>query len=91
MFYEPIRYAIEHGLARVHFGTESVAAKAQRGCQFRPLWSAAWLDRPFGDTDLRRFSAVGEARLRAGDEDFAVSLGYEPSRAWDLARGGTQV
>ncbi len=87
MFYEPIRYAIEHDLARIHFGTESVAAKAQRGCAFRPLWSAAWRDQPFDAAELRRFGEAGRARLLAWDENFAAVLGYQPSLTWGVLPG----
>ena len=87
MYYEPIRYAIEHNLARIHFGTESFAAKAQRGCAFRPLWSAAWRDQQFDAADLRRFDEVSRARLLAWDENFAAVLGYQPSLAWGRSPG----
>lgn len=82
MYYEPIRYAIEHGLARVHFGTESFAAKVQRGCALRPLWSACWRGEPFSGADLRRLGELSRARLSGWDEDFGTVLGYRPSQAW---------
>ena len=83
MYYEPIRYAIEQGLARVHFGTESFAAKVQRGCSLQPLWSAARRSRPFTEAELGHFGEVSRARLRDWDENFADTLGYLPSRAWN--------
>jgi hypothetical protein len=82
MYYEPIRYAIEQGLALVHFGTESFAAKVQRGCSLRPLWSAARRNQRFTDGDLRRFEEISRARLRGWDESFGDVLGYLPSDAW---------
>jgi predicted N-acyltransferase len=88
MFYEPIRYAIEHGLTRIHFGTESFAAKAQRGCAFRPLWSAASRDRPFSAAHLRQLSDISKDRLRSWDESYAAVLGYQPSVAWEPAPAG---
>lgn len=39
VFYEPIRYALEHGLTTLHFGMESYRAKLLRGCRLEPLWS----------------------------------------------------
>jgi predicted N-acyltransferase len=82
MYYEPIRYAIEHDLAHVHFGTESFAAKVQRGCSLRPLWSAARTSEPFTAQDLRRMEQVSRARLHGWDEEFGATLGYLPSQAW---------
>jgi predicted N-acyltransferase len=91
MYYEPIRYAIEQGLARVHFGTESFQAKVQRGCSLQPLWSAARRRRPFTEAELRRFAEVSQARLRDWDENFADALGYLPSRAWPPAAAGGET
>lgn len=82
MYYEPIRYAIEHGLSRVHLGIESFAAKVRRGCSLRPLWSAAWRSEPFSGEDLRGFQDLSRARLRAWDEEFAAFLDYSPSEEW---------
>jgi hypothetical protein len=88
MYYAPIRYAIEHGLARVHFGTESFTAKVQRGCSLRPLWSAAWRSRPFSGADLREFGEASQARLRGWDTELGAALGYQPSLAWTPAGEG---
>lgn len=82
MYYEPIRYAIEQGLALVHFGTESFAAKVQRGCSLRPLWSAARRSHQFTGDDLRHFREISRARLHGWDEGFGDALGYLPSQAW---------
>lgn len=82
MFYEPVRYAIAHGLARVHFGTESFTAKLRRGCTLAPLWSAAHRDQPFSDEDLARFRDVSRTRLREWDAEFGGLLGYLPSQRW---------
>jgi len=38
LFYEPIRYAIENGLQRIHFGFESYDGKLGRGASPSPLW-----------------------------------------------------
>jgi predicted N-acyltransferase len=83
MYYEPIRYAIEHSLATVHFGTESFAAKVWRGCSLRPLWSAARKIQPFTEGDLRGFEEISRVRLCGWDADFAEILGYLPSQAWE--------
>jgi uncharacterized protein len=91
MYYEPIRYAIEQGLALVHFGTESFPAKVQRGCSLQPLWSAARRSRPFTEAELRRFAEVSQARLLGWDENFADVLRYLPSRAWPQAADGAET
>ncbi len=85
MFYEPIRYAITRGLALVHFGTESYAAKIQRGCSLRPLWSAARRAEPLSGEALRRLAVLSQDRLRGWDEDFGAALGYLPSHEWVIA------
>lgn len=82
MYYAPIRYAIERGLARVHFGIESFSGKVRRGCSLRPLRSAARRSRPFSDEDLYRLDDVSRARLRTWDDEFASVLGYLPSQRW---------
>jgi predicted N-acyltransferase len=40
-YYEPIRFAGRHGLARLHLGPASHEAKILRGAQLSPLWTAA--------------------------------------------------
>lgn len=37
--YAPIRYALEHGISTIDFGTEAYETKLQRGGQLVPLWS----------------------------------------------------
>jgi uncharacterized protein len=88
MYYEPVRYAIEHGLARVHFGTESFAAKVQRGCSLRPLWSAGRESSPFTAEDLRRLEQVSRDRLLGWDDDLGGVLGYLPSQSWSRDQAG---
>jgi uncharacterized protein len=88
MYYEPIRYAIEHNLAWIHFGTESFAAKVQRGCSLRPLWSAGRGSTPPTGEDMRRLEQISRDRLRGWDEDSGSLLGYLPSQAWARDKTG---
>jgi hypothetical protein len=39
----PLRYCYEHGLRRLHLGTESYEAKCRRGARARPLWAVTSL------------------------------------------------
>lgn len=39
-YYEPIRYACEHGLREVHLGLASFGAKTSRGATLAPIWTA---------------------------------------------------
>jgi predicted N-acyltransferase len=59
-FYEPLRYAAEHGLREVHLGIESFEAKVHRGGRLWPLWSAV---RAAGVTE-----GLGPALLAGGRE-----------------------
>lgn len=40
LVYEPLRYAIDHGLRHVHLGGEALEAKVGRGARLGVLWSA---------------------------------------------------
>ena len=42
----PLRYCYQHGLRRLHLGTESFEAKCRRGARPRPLWAATSLPGP---------------------------------------------
>jgi hypothetical protein len=39
VFYEPIRYAIDEGIRRLHLGAGSLETKLLRGGELAPLWS----------------------------------------------------
>ena len=43
-YYEPVRYACEHGCTAVDLGLASFGAKTSRGATLRPIWTAALLD-----------------------------------------------
>lgn len=53
--YEPIAYAANHGIPRVHLGVESDEAKARRGSMQEPLWAVS----------SHGTSAQAESRARA--------------------------
>jgi hypothetical protein len=42
----PLRYCYQHGLRRLHLGTESYEAKCRRGARPRPLWAVTSLPGP---------------------------------------------
>jgi uncharacterized protein len=39
----PLRYCYQHGIRRLHLGTESYEAKCRRGARPRPLWAVTSL------------------------------------------------
>jgi hypothetical protein len=42
----PLRYCYQHGIRRLHLGTESYEAKCRRGARPRPLWAVTSLPGP---------------------------------------------
>lgn len=38
-YYQPMRYAVGHGLSRLHLGREAFEAKLRRGARLAPLWT----------------------------------------------------
>lgn len=61
--YEPVRRAIELGLARVRFGPGTYAAKRQRGCVVRPLTSWMRVPDAWSET-VKRLAALLDAGYR---------------------------
>jgi uncharacterized protein len=78
-YYEPIRYALDHGLARVHLGVESIDAKLRRGAELEPLWSAA---SRVGGLDRARLADLSRRRLAEWDEQVGHRLPRPPSATW---------
>lgn len=58
--YEPLRYAAEHGLGRVHLGLGSYEAKIRRGATVSPLWSISSFPTPTLDARTRVHEMVME-------------------------------
>jgi predicted N-acyltransferase len=82
LFYEPIKYAVEHDLIGIHFGP-ATPAKAARGAQIRPLWSLIIGADPDSLPDGGRVVAWNQRQLAAWQKvyrDFAVQPGGEPAR-----------
>ena len=88
-FYEPIRYAIDEGIRRIHLGTGSWEAKLLRGGELTPLWSlvrppddlAADVERSldgWNDTNYRWWiDNVGRLKPELPDETW-IAPGREP-------------
>ncbi|MFD8236326.1 GNAT family N-acetyltransferase [Streptomyces sp. NPDC059696] len=79
--YEPIRYAIEHSYARVHFGRASYDAKMFRGAKARPLLGAAWSDTaasPQHQPAFRQWNDVRRHAAASGDRSLVLAT-FGPS------------
>ncbi len=82
MYYQPIQYAIDAGLRRIHFGTQSFATKVRRGCRLAPLWSAIRNDPPVTEAVRNAVAENSRRRLRQWDAELGPALGYLPSQRW---------
>ncbi|WNV84943.1 GNAT family N-acetyltransferase [Umezawaea sp. Da 62-37] len=51
-YHETARWAVEHGIRRVHYGLAAYEAKFARGCELQPRW--AWFAFPGERTDTFR-------------------------------------
>jgi predicted N-acyltransferase len=81
-FYAPIRYAVEQGLSRIHFGMESFVPKCLRGARLMPLWSALRASEPLGREWRRALSEWNQHKLDEWDQQYGRLLGYRPSEHW---------
>jgi predicted N-acyltransferase len=89
LVYEPLRYALEHGLRVLHLGTGSLEPKVGRGAELRPLWTALRPSRP--DPELERKAAEAQRerlasidskrRDRVRSAYAAASSSSEPARS----------
>jgi uncharacterized protein len=77
----PLRYCYEHGLRRLHLGTESYEAKCRRGAQPRPLWAVTSLPGAGYDGVARRARRLGS--LMPGHESASfVAQAEDSCRRW---------
>jgi uncharacterized protein len=83
-YYAPIRYAIRHGLHRIHFGMESFRPKCLRGARLSPLWSAVRANRPVSRDLPAALRSWHERQARYWDDQYADLLHYRPSQAWQV-------
>jgi len=74
LFYAPIAYAAEAGLAALDFGVEALEAKLLRGCAAHPLWTV--LAPPAGAprASPRELAERSAAMLRAWEERYRPLL-----------------
>ncbi|MBS2962051.1 GNAT family N-acetyltransferase [Actinocrinis puniceicyclus] len=71
VYYEPVRWGIEHGITRYSFGTGTYGAKLARGCRPSLLWGAVlW------PAELREAAAAATAERGAA---LLTSLGLAPA------------
>jgi hypothetical protein len=71
-YYELMRFAIEHGFARLDYGMGAYRAKLQRGARLEPLWGLAVNRAGASVTDDERFRSWDSRRcaaLAARDRD----------------------
>lgn len=78
--YEPVRYAVEHGIRRLDLGAGSYEGKLQRGAVNEALWSAVvppagstaeWDEAMTRPTQMAVFAGVAEAAAEATDDEAA--------------------
>lgn len=77
----PLRYCYEHGLRRLHLGTESYEAKCRRGAWPRPLWAVTSLPgaHPAGVTRLARCIA---APMPTHESESFVAQAQDSCQRW---------
>lgn len=83
-YYAPIRYAIRHGLRRIHFGMESFRPKCLRGARLSPLWSAVRAHQPVSCDLPAALRSWNERQARDWDDQYADLLHYRPSQVWQI-------
>lgn len=59
-YHETARWAVEHGIRRIHYGLAAYEAKVARGCQLRPRWG--WFDFRGRGSDLYREALALQSR-----------------------------
>jgi predicted N-acyltransferase len=81
-FYEPIRYAIDEGLRRVHFGTGSWEAKLLRGGELTPLWSLVRPPEDLADDVERALDEWNDTNHRWWVDNVARLKAELPDETW---------
>lgn len=86
-YYEPIKYACEHGFSSVHLGLASLDAKTARGATLTPVWIAELADPDGGPDDLDSVTAAqqhNQATLKWLKDLPRVRQGAFDGPAWSL-------
>jgi predicted N-acyltransferase len=81
-YYEPIRYAIEHNLKRIHLGLGTYNAKMVRGARLTPSWSVAFAPRTASDLTVKALAEVEATSVSRLTDKHEVNVldGYDDLR-----------
>jgi hypothetical protein len=85
LIYEPLRFAVRHGLRRVHLGIGGLRTKLLRGGTAKPLWTLLRL--PTG-VAAARLAETSDAALASLRTDLGRLLGPTDEPEWRLADHG---
>lgn len=77
----PLRYCYEHGLRRLHLGTESYEAKCRRGARARPLWAVTSLPGSHPDGVARLARRIASPMPAHESESFTAQA-EDSCRRW---------
>ena len=77
----PLRYCYQHGLRRLHLGTESYEAKCRRGARPRPLWAVTSLPGPDSGSVARTARRIAASMPTHESEFFAAQVDHS-WRCW---------
>ncbi|MEU1407869.1 GNAT family N-acetyltransferase [Streptomyces sp. NPDC005728] len=82
-YYQPMRYALDHGLHAINLGVGAYQVKVSRGARLEPLWSVVW---PPQDGNAEWFRAA----CRPPEEAIEARLlgAFSPSAFPDAAQPG---
>ena len=70
----PLRYCYQHGLRRLHLGTETYEAKCRRGARPRPLWAVTSLPGPDRGTLARTARRIAASMPAHESESFTAQV-----------------
>src|SRR6266516_2514307 len=70
----PLRYCYQHGLRRLHLGTESYEAKCRRGARPRPLWAVTSLPGSDPDSLARAVRRIAASLPALESESFTAQV-----------------
>ncbi|OLF10595.1 hypothetical protein BLA60_15585 [Actinophytocola xinjiangensis] len=83
LVYEPLKYAIEHGLRGLHLGIGGLRTKLLRGGVANPLWT---LLRPPAGVATHHLTTIGDDALRALRTELGRLLGPTDGQDWRVGQ-----